>query len=391
VVVSAPETPRAAKRGSWARWKDIKEPCTVGVEEEVMLLEAADLSLAQRSDAVIGTVSRDLREHTSRETHAGVLELATGVHRYVAGAVKELSGLRRDLAVELRSVDAVPACAGMHPLASRQETKVSATERYRMIADSMRWLALREPTMALHVHVAVPDPEGAVRVLRRMRENVPLLVALSANSPFSGGHDTGFASARTPTFGGFPRTGPPRAFANYDEYVDAVGALIASGAVPEPTFLWWDVRPQPRLGTVEVRVMDAQSTVADIAPLVALVQSLARLELEHPARQPPATDEVLAENRFIAARDGLDARLIDSSSRKLISVRALLDKLVEECLPHAAALGCLVELEHAARLITANGAIRQRTWISAGRDLRSLLGRLSHQFTAPIERLLTPV
>jgi carboxylate-amine ligase len=356
-----------------------------------MLLEATDLSLAQRSDAVIGLLSSELREHVSQETHAGTLELRTGVHPSADGAVAELWALRRQLTGELRSVGAVAACAGMHPLSSIRPTTVSATRRYRLIADSMRWLALREPTMALHVHVAVPDPDGAIRVLRRMRENVPLLVALSANSPFSRGRDTGFASARMPTFDGFPRTGSPRPFADYQEYVQAIDALIASGAVPDPTFLWWDVRLQPRLGTVEVRVMDAQSTVADIAPVVAIVQSLARLELEDHAQQPPVSDEVLAENRFIAARDGLDARLVDPSTGKLISVRALLDRLVEECLPHAAALGCLGELELAAGLITANGAIRQRTWVGAGRDLSSLLARLSRQFTAPMKGLTTPL
>ena len=354
-----------------------------------MLLEAAELCLAERSDAVISLLSPELRKHTSRETHAGVLELATGVHRNVAGAVSELADLRRGLASELQEAATLAACAGTHPLQSSGHTRVSSAPRYRLIGDTMRFLALREPTMALHVHVAVPDSDDAVGVLRRLREKLPLLVALSANSPYCRGTDSGFASARTMIFNGFPRTGPPRAFRDYREYVEAIDALIVSGAIPDPTFLWWDVRLQPRLGTVEVRALDAQSTIAEVAPLAALVQSLARLELEDPTGQRPVSDEVLAENRFIAARDGLDARLIDTATRQLTSARALLRELIEDCRPHAAALGCLGELEQADRLVAANGALRQRTWVLAGRDLRSLVDRLSQRFNAPSERFPT--
>ena len=144
----------------------------------------------------------------------------------------------------------------------------------------MRELARREPTFALHVHVGVADPEDAVRLANRLRAHLPLLLALSANSPFWQGRDTGLASARTPLFQAFPRVGIPRAFDDYADYVEAVDLLIRCGAFPEPTFLWWDVRLQPRFGTVEVRIMDAQTTVEDTAALVALVQSIARLEVE---------------------------------------------------------------------------------------------------------------
>lgn len=355
-----------------------------------MLLEAEDMSLAQRTDTVIRDLSPELTAHTRRETHAGVLELATGVHRDVAGAVSELWGLRRQLTSELRATATATVSAGMHPLRSAQEPRISSAPRYRFIADTMRCLARHEPTMALHVHIGVPEPEAATRVLRRIRENVPLLVALSANSPFAQGRDTGFASTRTVTFDRFPRTGPPRAFASYGDYVAAIDTLIASGALPDPTFLWWDVRLRPPLGTVEVRAMDAQSRIAEIAPLVALVQSLARLELEEPTDQPDSGAELIAENRFLAARDGLDARLIDPATGKLTSARVLLRSLIDQCRPHAAALGCAVELECANGLIAANGAIWQRTWALAGRDLPSMLTRLAKQFTAPSGPIRAP-
>lgn len=388
----ASERARAVRGESWADWKNTDgRRFTLGVEEEVMLLEGSDLSLAYSSDNVIAHLSDELVAHTAQETNSAVIELATGIHDDVAGAVRESAGLRRRLAVELGSLGVVPACAGMHPLAAAQDTRISATPRYRLISDSMRFLARGEPTMALHVHVGVPDPDDAVRVMRRLRENVPLLVALSANSPFSGGRDTGFASARIVVFDRFPRTGPPQAFNSYARYVEALDDLIASGALPDPTFLWWDVRLQPALGTVELRVMDAQSVVADNAPLVALVQSLARLELQDGPGNDPISPEVLAENRFLAARDGLDALLIDPSRRGLVAVQVLLAELIEDCRVHATALGCSREFDQLWHLAAANGAVRQRSSVRADRDVHSMLARLAERFAAELPHSPRPL
>src|SRR6201994_6408 len=144
----------------------------------------------------------------------------------------------------------------------------------------MRGLATREPTFALHVHVAVPDPERATALYTRLRAHLPILLALSGNSPFWRGSDSGFASIRTVLFQAFPRTGMPRRFGSYSEWVETVDLQLRTGAIPEPTFLWWDVRPQPRLGTVEVRVMDAQSKLGESAAIAALVQAIVRAEVE---------------------------------------------------------------------------------------------------------------
>ena len=190
------------------------------------------------------------------------------------------------------------------------ETVLSSGDRYDTVYDSMRELARREPTFALHVHVGVPDPEAGIRLFNRMRAHLPLLLALSANSPFWQGRDSGLSSARTPLFQAFPRVGIPRPFADYGEWVDTVGLLVRSGAFPDASYLWWDVRPVPRFGTVEVRVMDAQTTVTETAALVALVQCIARLEATEGFASPLLVDstELLTENRFIAARDGMAGR-----------------------------------------------------------------------------------
>ena len=381
-------------RGSfplWARWNDeLDKRYTLGVEEELMLLEPAGWSLAQSSDHVLARLSEELSPHIFPETHAAVVELATSIHPDVDAVVAELTSLRNRLSCELDAMGLTVAAAGTHPSTVREETEVSGAVRYRALNDSMRVLARREPTMALHVHVGAPDPDDAIRLLNGLRGHIPALLALSANSPFWHGRDCGFASARTVIFQAFPRTGPPRFFADYADYVETVDELIASGAIPDSSFLWWDVRLQPALGTVEVRVMDAQSRVRDIAPLVALIQSLARLELEGEPASVVPTAEVLGENRFLAARDGMDARLIDPAARCLIPVRGMLDSLLADCRPHALALGCAGALDEVPRLVAANGVTRQRELVALNGRLDGLVEGLADRFLAPHRRASAP-
>ena len=375
------DDPDRGTRPVWARWNEsLERRYTVGVEEELMLLHRPDNSLAHSSDAVLARISPDLQRHTSPETHASVIELATGIHLDAPGAAAELAALRACLARELAAIGLAAACAGTYPLACADEVKVSGAARYGVVAGSMRMLARRPPTMALHVHVGVPDPEDAIRLLNALREVMPVLLALSANSPFYQARDTGFASARTAIFGAFPRTGTARRFVNYGDYVGTVQPLIASGALADPSFLWWDARLQPGLGTVEVRVMDAQSTIADSTPLVALVQSYARLALEDEYPDSHTAPEILAENRFLAARDGLRAHLIDPNRRRLLPVQTPAEALLRRCRPHAAALGCGAELAQIDQLATANGADRQRAQ-ATNSGLANLVQTLAECFT----------
>ena len=368
----------------WARWNgELGRRYTLGVEEELMLLERGSSSLAQSSDRVLARLSDELSLRASPETHAGVIELTTGIHTNVHGVMGELAALRRLLAREVGAMGLSAAGAGAYPMILPDETVVSGAARYRLLEDSLRSLARREPTMALHVHVGVPDAEDAIRLVNGLRGSVPILIALSANSPFWQGRDGGFDSMRTVIFQAFPRTGPPRSFAGYADYVDALDAVIGAGAVPDPSFFWWDVRPQPKLGTVEVRAMDAQSTLAEVTPLVALIQSLSRLELEGESPQPAPSAEILAENRFLAARDGMAARLIEPASGGLIPVRATLDTMLDRCRPHALALGCASELEQVQWLATSNGADRQRARAATDGDLDHLVAALADLFLLP--------
>ncbi len=322
-----------------------------------MLLHAESLGLAGVADRVIAALPPDLGRRVAPETHAGALEIATGVHETAGAATAELRALRAELSGRLALHGLRAASAGTHPLALGLTTELSHDPRHRHLHDKMGALTRREPTFGLHVHVGLPDAETAVRAFDRMRIWVPLLIGLGANSPFWRAKDSGLAGARTFVFDAFPRTGMPRAFGAYAAYTDAIDALIDAGAIPDATHIWWDLRLKPEFGTLEVRAMDAQRTVEDSGALIALVQCLVRAAAEGTAPDEPPL-EVLAENRFLAMRDGPSARLIDGRKRE--PVRLILDRVLDACCSHAAELGCEDELEGARRLALAGGAAFQR-------------------------------
>jgi len=371
-------------RPAWAEWAGSHElgPYTLGVEEEAMLLDPRTWALTHRIDDLLPRLSPEAHDHVTAETHGSAFEVQTGVCKTVAEAMDELLDLRSELERTLATLGLRAAVAGTHPFAIWQETAISRGERYQFVYGSMRELARREPTFALHVHVGVNDAETAVRVNDRMRVHLPLLLALSANSPFWQGRDSGLASARTPLFQAFPRVGIPRAFGSYDAYAETVDLLIRTEAVPEATFLWWDVRPQPSLGTIEIRVMDAQTRCRDTAGIVALTQCLVKLEAEQGFASDIAiaAQEVITENRFLAARDGAEARLIDPELETRVPVPELLADLVETCRPHAQDLGCEAELESVTDLVDDPPAKRQIYTARHSPTLGRLVERLSDRF-----------
>jgi glutamate---cysteine ligase / carboxylate-amine ligase len=354
----------------WALWQvDPDRPAwTVGIEEEVMLLAPRDWCLAHVMDELLPELSPGLAEKVSAETHACTLELETGVHATVAGAVAELGALRTSLAEELHPLGLAAAAAGTHPLAVGEDTEVSGSARYQVLEDGLRALARREPTFALHVHVGVPIAELAMAAADRLRTQLPLILALSANSPFWRGVDTGLASMRSALFQAFPRAGLPRRFGSYSRYVETIDALLRADAFPEPTFIWWDVRLQPRFATIEVRIMDAQSRLEDVAALTALIQTLVRLLATERLVPDELLDaqETLAENRFIASRDGMAAELIDPQRGTRVPAAELLADVVSSCRGHARDLECTEELAAVGALAEETGAVRQRAVAEAG-------------------------
>jgi glutamate---cysteine ligase / carboxylate-amine ligase len=315
-----------------------------------MLLDPERWALAYRLDDVLPVLSAGLTRKMSAETHSCTLELAGGVHTGVRAAVAELAA-------------------------------VSGGARYQALYEKMRELARREPTFALHVHVGVPDPELAIVTADRLRAHLPLILAVSGNSPYWRGRDSGMASFRTPLFQGFPRSGVPRRFGSYRSYIDAVDVMLRAEIFPEPTFIWWDVRVQPRLGTVEVRIADAQTRMAATAGIAALIQALVRMEATEGYAAPElvGAQEVLEENRFIAARDGMDARLIDVGTATQVPVREQLEELLAVCEPHADDLGSRAELDELRALMESPGADGQRAAVREG-GLSGLVASLASAF-----------
>ena len=347
------------KLPAWAAWPDDPQssPFSVGIEEELMLVDA-DGRLSFRGEEVLESIA-DRMDFCSLETHAAVVEVETSAQPTVANAVAALGGVRNLLIEPLAGLGLRPAGAGTHPLATWVETQVPEQDRYQEVLETMRELARREPTMAMHVHVAVPSAQGAIAALNGVREYLPVVLALSANSPFWQARDSGLASTRTSLFGAFPRTGLPPYFPTYENWVERVDFLVRTGAIPEPTFLWWDARLQPRFGTVEVRIADAQSRLEDVAALVALIQCLVK-EVVEGETVAGAHREVVAENRFIASRDGIDASLMDLRSESLVPLSEWVHELLERCELHAKELGCETELARVRDLCESNGAQRQR-------------------------------
>jgi carboxylate-amine ligase len=367
---------------SWARWHR-SAAYSVGLEEEVMLLDAEhDWALARRVDEVIPALTPELAGHVSAETQNSVLELASSPHQSADAAAAQARELRTKLATELNPMALWAAAAGTHPMAVWTDTRISGGERHQTVYGLMRELARREPTFGLHVHVGVNDPDTAITLYNRLRPHLPLLLALSANSPYWQGRDSGLSSARTPIFQAFPRVGIPRPFACYEEYVEAIDLLVRCQAIPEPTHLWWDVRLAPRFGTVEIRIMDVQSSPEFTHALVGLVQTIARLEIEEGFYTFPLAgqNEVLIENRFSASRDGMDALLIDPLTETRVRAEEVMGGLLDAARPHAQDLGCESALDQAAELAACNGAERQRLIFKETGTLAGVVAALADQF-----------
>jgi glutamate---cysteine ligase / carboxylate-amine ligase len=338
-------------------------PFALGVEEELLLVqEAPPHRLDHRASEFVERVGSP---YVKPDVYEAMVELASPICRDAAEAGAELERLRGCL----RDAGATPAGGGLHPEAEFGEAVHVPHPRYDEIHASMRGLLERTPTAALHVHVGMPDAETAIAVCNRLRAHLPLLQALAAHSPYWHGRDAGFATARAQIFRGFPRAVIPRAFDGWEDYVAAVEAWTAAGGLPDYTYLWWDIRPHPSLGTVEVRAMDAQSRLATAAGLAALVHALAAACADGHGTVEP--EEALTESSFRAGRDGLDATLWHDGC--LRPVRELAAAAVERARPHARAVGADAALEEVERILRdGNGADRMRAAHAEGGMARVL-------------------
>lgn len=321
----------------------------IGVEEELLLVEPRTLALAQSASRFLGRLPQQARP----DVYESLLETASGVRGRAEGAVTDLVEFR----AAMRHAGATLIGGGLHPTARFGDVRHVAEPRYEAIHAALRGLLERTPTCAVHVHVGMPDPETAIDAANRLRAHLPLLQALAAHSPYWHGRDSGFATARAQLFRGIPRAVVPRAFAGWDDYVETVEHWMAAAEIDDYTYLWWDLRPHPRLGTVEVRAMDAQSRPRAVLGLAALVHALAVAAADGQGEIVSA--EAITESSFRAGRDGLEARVWwRGSNRPLREVAAEALALAR---PYAAELGEADALGEIDRILAeGNGATRMR-------------------------------
>ena len=350
---------------------------TIGIEEELMILDAETNELANAIESLLeptpaGEIKPELME--------SVLEVSTDPCPSTAVAAEQLRALRQQVAQTAASKNLRIGAAGTHPFAMWEDQRVVARPRYRDLISALRFVARQELIFGMHVHVGIDDPEKAIHVANGMRVHIPVLLALSANSPFWRADATGLASTRTPIFRAFPRVGMPPTYKGWADYERRIEFMVKTNVIEDYTYLWYDVRPHPNFGTVEIRVMDSQTHVEHTLGLAAFTQALVRelaLHYEagkHLSRYP---FEMLDENKWLAARHGLEGELVDLPKSERVATRALARRLLDRMRGHAQDLGASTELAAVEDLLErGNGAARQVVVYEANHDLREVMAEI---------------
>lgn len=346
-----------------------ERPFSVGIEEELFLVDPLSGALINSSGAVVERVGQTAGT-IERELHACQVELISPVCRTAAQAT---TALRRMRAALLATGTGLLG-AGTHPSAPEGSAEITDKDRYERIRELLGDAVLT-PVSGLHVHVGMADARAAIRAYNGLREHLPLLQALSANSPFRHGRDTGLASAREVTLGGWPRSGVPRALESFEDFRELATLMTRAAQVPDYTWFWWKLRPHPRLGTVEIRSLDAQARLEDTSALAALVHCLAH---HHAAGDvpDPAPPEVIEEGLFRAARFGARAELPDARG-ELRPLSDVLERTLDLCADSAAELGCATELATLRALAADGGGAERQRAIYGVAGMESLLRALA--------------
>jgi glutamate---cysteine ligase / carboxylate-amine ligase len=357
---------------------------TVGVEEELMIVDAKSHALVNAiesllEDAGAANVEREDGE-IKPELMESVLEIATKPCNDVVAAGDQLRSLRQNVRETAAARGLAIGSAGTHPFAMWEDQRIVARPRYRDLISALRFVARQELIFGMHVHVGLDDADKAIHVANGMRVHVPVLLALSANSPFWRGDRTGLLSTRTPIFRQFPRVGMPPAYGDWKDWERQVAFMVASGVMEDYTYLWYDVRPHPNLGTIEIRVCDSQTRVEHTVALAALIQAMVHELAEHFEAGKKLGEypwQMLDENKWLAARHGLDGEIVDLPSNERVTMKALARRLLERLESHAQQLGGAEALDGIRDLLDrGNGASRQCVVYEANTDLNEVMAEI---------------
>jgi carboxylate-amine ligase len=334
---------------------------TVGIEEEWAIIDPQTLELVPKYEALRadGDLDDVLRDAISGELISSEIEIRSGRGEDVQHALKLQREARRRLFALAAKHGAGLASTGTHPLSDYRDQHVIDTEHYHRVEDGLKYVAWRNNTFSVHVHVGIQGADRAVRVCDRLRPVLPLLLAISANSPYIDGRDSGLHSGRTQTFTkSFPRCGIPDTFGSWAAWAEYVDLLVRTNSIVEFTQLWWSIRPHHAFGTVEVRICDAQTTAAEADALAALIVACVRraaAEVDAGETPPDLPHRLIEENMWRAIRHGLDGRLLDLEAERIGEFGA--DEALDRLRAWSGADAVLPAL---------NGAQRQRRLIDAG-------------------------
>ena len=357
-------------------------PFTLGVEEELQLVSVESYELVSRYAEVFGEAAR-ADDRIRPELLQSTVEVATEPAETVAAALAEAGELRRRARDEAEERGVAVLSAGTHPFSRYEHQDVTDQPRYRELIEAMQWVGERELIFGLHVHVGLRSAQEAIAVCNTLRTCLPELLALSANSPFWHGRDTGLASTRIKIFETFPRSGLPPALASFEEFELLVDRGIRTGCFEDYTYIWWDLRPHPTLGTIELRICDGQTRLDSVAGIVALAQCLVatlaeRFEEGKPLPSQPIT--LVNENKWRAARYGLETDLIDLEHDQERPAREAVAELVELAEPAARRLGCEAELANGEHVLArGTGSEEQRRVYEVDGNLLAVAKWLAEQ------------
>jgi glutamate---cysteine ligase / carboxylate-amine ligase len=350
---------------------------TIGIEEELMIVDRETLDLASSIEGLLAALDNVEKEgEVKPELMESVCEIATEPCRNTHDAGYQLRALRRLVQHVASERGLAIGAAGTHPFAMWEDQRVVSRPRYRDLIAGLQFVARQEIIFGIHVHVGLDDPDKAIHVTNGMRVHVPILLALSANSPFWRGQQTGLQSTRTPIFRAFPRVGIPPRYDNFEDWERRIEFMRTTKVIPDYTYLWYDVRPHPNFGTVEIRVMDSQTRVEHTLAIAALIQAMVKELAEHYeggqslSRYPY---EMLDENKWLAARHGLNGDLVDLPKTDRVGAAELTRRLMERLRPHSEELGSADEFDGLADILeNGTGAARQAIVYEANHDLQEV-------------------
>jgi carboxylate-amine ligase len=356
---------------------------TLGIEEEFAIVDPQTRELRSHIQEILEGGKVMLKEQIKPEMHQSVVELGTEICQSIEHARAHVIELRSKLAELAGRGGLKIASVGTHPFSHWRDQLITEGERYQEIVKDMQQLARANLIFGLHVHVGIPDREIAIHVMNQARYFLPHIYALSVNSPFWVGQNTGLKGYRLKVFERFPRTGIPDVFESLSEYEDYCKLLVKTGCVDNAKKIWWDIRLHPFFDTLEVRVCDAQSRVDDTLAIAALIQAVVA-KLFKLLRQNTTfrvyRRRLLDENRWRATRYGLDGKLIDFGREVEVETRSLLNELLEFISTEVGELGSQNEMAHIERIMReGTGADRQLAVWERTNDMRAVVDQIVHE------------